>query len=1196
MTRPITGPDVPIFDHEKVQKALRDSEMRLRSVVNSASMVLWAVDRHGVFTFSEGKALDRLGLRSGDVVGRTLEDVYAEVPKILEDNQRALAGEEFTTVTDLGGLTFEARYSPLREESGEITGVIGVAVDVTERRRAEEEQSRTLSLLAAALESTADGILVVDAAGRISTFNRKFAEMWNLPLDILETGDDAQAISHVVAQLRDPEVFVAKVRELYDNPGLESFDVLEFKDGRTFERYSIPQRIGAEVIGRVWSFREVTERRRAEDELKRRERQLEHTQRLTHLGSWQWDVASDSVSWSDELYRIYGLDPGAFAPTFSAYLERVHPEDRGFVEAQIERAIRETGAFDFVERIVRPSGEVRVLRSQGEVVADEAGDPLRLVGACHDITEQKTAEEALRNAEASYRTIFELSNDAIFIHDIETGAVVDANRKACELHGCTLAELQAPGDLALSSGCSPGSLEEARWYLERAAADQPQLFERQVRQPSGACVWVEVSLRRITINGQDRLLATARDVTERKEAESVLKRSHEELERLVEERTSELAQTNMALEEEIADRERAEEELRQRTAELEAVFHALPDLYFRLDADGTILDHRSGRDSSLVLGPDSYLGERIQDLLPAEARGRMEEGLAEVARTGSLFRLEYSLPFEDGDRDYEARILPVPDGHVITIVRDITDRQRAERALRKSEEHFRRLIENSTDVATILGPDGINRYQSPAILQVFGYTPEETIGTNTFERIHPEDGPRCREVLMEMMRNPGETRSVEFRYRHKDGSWRVVEARARTLLPDSAAEGVVVNSRDITERKRYEEALHLAKEEADLANRAKSDFLSRMSHELRTPMNSILGFGQLLARKDLPPDQRKSVDHILKAGRHLLNLINEVLEISRIEAGRQNLSLEPVHLATVLQEARSLIQPLAVQSGLTLADCEADPRLYVHADRQRLVQVLLNLLSNAVKYNRPNGHVSVSCVERSNADGSPVVAIGVSDTGPGIPGDKLGRLFVPFERLDAGQSEVEGTGLGLALSQRLVEAMGGSLSVDTRIGEGSTFWVELGSSESPLARAERAGNGVAAPGAADGAAKTATILYIEDNLPNLALIETILADRPGVTLLSALQGQMGVYLAAENRPDLILLDMHLPDIRGDEVLRRLKEDARTREIPVVVVSADATPASLERLSAAGVSAYLTKPLDVGEFLGTLDRFLTPAGG
>jgi signal transduction histidine kinase/CheY-like chemotaxis protein len=385
--------------------------------------------------------------------------------------------------------------------------------------------------------------------------------------------------------------------------------------------------------------------------------------------------------------------------------------------------------------------------------------------------------------------------------------------------------------------------------------------------------------------------------------------------------------------------------------------------------------------------------------------------------------------------------------------------------------------------------------------------------------------------------------------------------------------------------------LRAATAEADRANQAKSEFLSRMSHELRTPLNAILGFGQLLEMEALPAPQRESVEQILRAGRHLLGLINEVLEISRIEAGRLQLSLEPVPVLETLRQALELIRPSASELGVSLAAETIDEHLHVLADRQRLQQVLLNLLSNAVKYNRANGRVSVAC---SAAPGERL-RIAVTDTGGGIAADKLARLFTPFDRLGAEASDVEGTGLGLALSKTLVEAMGGAMLVESRPGGGSTFTVELtlvaGPSTVAAGTVERV-----EPAITDAASpRSRTILYIEDNLSNLRLVEALLRRRPGVRVLSAMQGRVGLELARAHRPDLILLDRHLPDGSGDQVFLDLRADAATRAIPVVILSADATPGGIQRLLEAGVRAYLTKPLDVHALLAVLDDTLGHRG-
>ena len=381
--------------------------------------------------------------------------------------------------------------------------------------------------------------------------------------------------------------------------------------------------------------------------------------------------------------------------------------------------------------------------------------------------------------------------------------------------------------------------------------------------------------------------------------------------------------------------------------------------------------------------------------------------------------------------------------------------------------------------------------------------------------------------------------------------------------------------REIAERRR-------AEEEASHANRAKSEFLSRMSHELRTPLNGILGFAQLLEMDARDPHEQESVSHILKGGRHLLALIDEVLDISRIEAGRLPISLEPVLIGDTVRTAVDLVRPQAAACGVTLGNEAGDDERHVTADRQRLQQVLLNLLSNAVKYNRKGGTVTVSSAARPGGR----IAIAVADTGTGIPESMLDRLFTPFDRLGAEQSEVQGTGLGLALSRRLVEAMGGQLLVQSRPGVGSTFSVELPAAEAP----GRSATGVDTP-MGDAGRGRGTILYIEDNVANLRLVQRIVERRPGLTLLSAMQGSQGLDLARAHRPQMILLDLHLPDLHGEEVLARLQDDPLTREIPVVIVSADAVPGDVSRLLARGARSYVTKPLEVAALLALLDEVL-----
>jgi signal transduction histidine kinase/AmiR/NasT family two-component response regulator len=427
----------------------------------------------------------------------------------------------------------------------------------------------------------------------------------------------------------------------------------------------------------------------------------------------------------------------------------------------------------------------------------------------------------------------------------------------------------------------------------------------------------------------------------------------------------------------------------------------------------------------------------------------------------------------------------------------------------------------------------------------------------------------------------------ELTYVRKDGS-RFPAIVSITALRDDAGGiiGYLLIGTDNSVRHRVERALNEAMAAAEKANRAKSDFLSSMSHELRTPLNAILGFAQLLESGAPAPTttQRRSIDQIIKAGWYLLELINEILDLALIESGKLTMSKEPVSLAELMIECRAMIEPQASQRGIGMTFPHFDAPRFINADRTRVKQVLINLLFNAIKYNRANGAVAV--------EGTLVpphcFRISVKDTGVGLSPEQVQQLFQPFNRLGQEGGAEEGTGIGLVVTKRLVEAMGGRIGAGSTLGEGSEFWIEFELAVTPQFAAAEVDGVIAAMPMASGDTPPRTVLYVEDNPANLDLVERLVARRPDLHLLSAADGNMGVQYARAYLPEVILMDINLPGLSGIEAMKILHAGAATAHIPIIALSANAVPRDIEKSLEAGFFNYITKPIKVNEFMHALD--------
>jgi len=433
--------------------------------------------------------------------------------------------------------------------------------------------------------------------------------------------------------------------------------------------------------------------------------------------------------------------------------------------------------------------------------------------------------------------------------------------------------------------------------------------------------------------------------------------------------------------------------------------------------------------------------------------------------------------------------------------------------------------------------------------------------------------------------------SYELTYIRKDGT-RFPAVVSITALRDDDGDliGYLLIGTDNSVRKQFELELKTAMILAEKANLAKSDFLASMSHELRTPLGAILGFAQLMESGSPNASQIRSIDQILKAGWYLLELINEVLDLALIESGKLSLSLEAISLTEIMRECKSMMEPQAQKRGIGITFPPVDVSYYVKADRTRLKQIVINLLSNAIKYNRAGGTVIVRLVSHS----AKVIRITVADAGDGLSPDKLAQLFQPFNRLGREGSVEEGTGIGLVVCKRLIELMGGVIGVESTVGSGSVFWIELGLAPEPQRFTAASAKPVAPVSTQLGGDHLYTLLYVEDNNAMLMLVEDLLRRRPDIRLLTAGDGTRGLEIARASRPDVILMDINLPGISGIDALRILADDFRTAHIPVIALSANAIPADIAKGLHAGFFRYLTKPIRIDEFMDTIDVALKHA--
>ncbi len=790
--------------------------------------------------------------------------------------------------------------------------------------------------------------------------------------------------------------------------------------------------------------------------------------------------------------------------------------------------------------------------------------------------------QTLQDSELRYRRLFETAQDGILILDAKTGMIDDVNPYLVKMLGYSLAEFIS---MKIWEVGAFKDIEASQKAFEALQTNEYIRYENlPLKTKDGRLIQVEFVSNVYLVGSKKVAQCNIRDNTARKRAEDELLKAG----------ALQNAIFNSANFSSIATDAKGVIQIFNVGAERMLGYTAADVMNKITPADISDLHEVIARAEALSLELGTQITPGFEALVFKASRG-IEDiyELTYIRKDGSRFPAVVSVTALRDDRNAIIGYLLI--GTDNTARKQIeAEQKKLDQRLRDQQFYTRSLIESNIDALMTTDPRGIITDVNKQMEALTACTRDELIGA-PFKNYFTD--PERAETGIQLVLKEKKVTDYELTAHARNGKETVVSFNATTFYDrDRKLQGVFAAARDVTERNRLDKALleknvelESAKLLAEKASLAKSDFLSSMSHELRSPLNAILGFAQLMESESPPPSpfQKQSIDQILQAGWHLLKLIDEILDLAKVESGQVPLSLEPVALAEVMLECQSMLEPQAQEREIQLIFPNSDIPDFVRADRTRLKQVLINLLSNAVKYNTEHGKVEVKCTE-STTPGR--IRVSIKDTGAGLSAEQLAQLFQSFNRLGQENGGVEGTGIGLVMAKRLVELMGGVMGVESAVGVGSVFWFELLSVREP--RLSEAGNAaVSSQLHVPHGVRLYTLLYVEDIPANLKLVEQIIVRQPNLRLLTAVNGNNGIAIARGSQPDVILLDINLPDISGLEVLKILLADPATAHIPIMALTANAMPRDIKKGLQAGFFRYITKPLKINEFMDALNKAL-----
>ncbi|MBL7969272.1 MAG: PAS domain-containing sensor histidine kinase [Prolixibacteraceae bacterium] len=980
------------------------SENKYQRIFENVQDVFYRTDINGILTEISPSIKRYSKYIHSDIIGKPIEKFYvnpADREKLIREISEK--GEALDFEILLKGLDNQQVWSSVNahftyDENGKVNGVEGTIRDLTERKQTEEKLKQSLSMLQATLDSTDDGILVTNLQGKITGYNKRFKEMFHHKEETLQSGEDAAIINAVLDQMRDPNQFVSKIQFLYDNTDIESFDILDLIDGRIVERFSRPQILEGKSIGRVWNFRDVTQKKKSEQQI----HLMAHTLKSINESISITDTANTILFVNDAFIKTYGYTSEDELIGENIAIVRSHKNDPEIISKIINSTANSGWQGEIMNQ--RKDGTEFPISLSSTVVQNENGEVLGMVGVAVDITERKLEELALKESEERYRTLFEGSPDAIFLAEAETGIIIDANPAASVL-------MKMPIEKIIGMHQSQLHPSDRKNYSQQTFKDDSEKqsangdkksHENLVVCSDGNCVPVEIMANTIHIKGKQVLQGVFRNISDRKQAEKALK-----------------------------DKE----------AHLSTLVQTIPDLIWVKDINGVYITCNKmfekffGAEAIEIIGKTDYdfVSKELADFF------RMNDRIA--INAGAPTRNEEWITFASDGHQALLETIKSPmfdsTGAIIGVLgigHDITHRHKAAEQLKQSELKYRTLIESMPDGVYRTTPDGKFVEANPAMVKILGYNDQEDlmkIDIKTQLYFNPED----RESV-DLTENPDDL--DVYPLRKKDGSVVWVEDHGWYVKDEAGDilfhEGVL---RDVTERKMSEMQLLKFSEELQELNATKDKFFSIIAHDLKSPFNSVIGLSEIIKNEAKHLDIATIEQYagmIYTTSTNTFRLLENLLEWARIQ--RSQIIIRPVSviLKNVVADVIEIMVDKANSKMIAIINYIPD-NLIAIADEDMLKTVLRNLISNALKFTPVNGKVEISAsMERTE------VEISVKDNGIGIQPEEMEKIFKIGSNISKrGTQNEKGTGLGLILCKEFIEKMGGKIWVESTVGIGSRF-------------------------------------------------------------------------------------------------------------------------------------------------------------